>query len=57
MSDELTEMLRHAGFSTVRVMQAGRYDHPVFNGVDGHGRVIGEEINAIEAMALEAAKQ
>jgi predicted SAM-dependent methyltransferase len=54
--DELASALRAVGFTAIRVMPAGNYGDPVFNGVDGHGRVIGDEINTIEAMALEAAK-
>lgn len=56
MVQELGGMLMQAGFTNVRVMPAGSYGFPIFNGVDGHGKVIGAEINAIEAMAMEAAK-
>jgi len=56
MAQELAGMLMRAGFTNVRAMPAGTYGFPIFNGVDGHGRVIGTDINAIEAMAMEAAK-
>lgn len=56
MTEELTAMLERAGFKNVRAMRAGTYGNQIFNGVDGHGRVIGEDINAIEAFALEADK-
>jgi SAM-dependent methyltransferase len=56
MVDELTELLERAGFTNVKSMPAGRYDNPVFQNVDAHGRVIGDDINSIEAFALEAAK-
>jgi hypothetical protein len=55
-ADELASMLQQAGFADVRVMAAGTFAHQIFNGVDGHGRVIGDDITAIEAMAVEAAK-
>jgi SAM-dependent methyltransferase len=54
--DELRDLLQKAGFDPPKSMAAGIYADPVFQGVDGHGRVIGEDINAIEAFALEARK-
>ncbi len=56
MTEELGAMLQHAGFTNVRAMRAGTYANQIFNGVDAHGRIIGEDINAIEAFALEANK-
>lgn len=53
---ELAAMLQQSGFSEMRTMPAGTYGDPVFNGVDGHGKLIGEEINKIEAFAIEARK-
>jgi predicted SAM-dependent methyltransferase len=52
--DELRLMLANAGFGEINVMAAGTFCNPVFNGVDAHGRVIGQEVNAIEAFAAEA---
>lgn len=53
---ELDSMLRGAGFQNTILMRAESYSHAVFNGVDGHGKVVGAAINAIEAMAIEAVK-
>jgi len=53
---ELAQLVQQAGFSSARVMAAGTYGNAVFQGIDGHGRVVGEDINAIEAFALEAVK-
>jgi SAM-dependent methyltransferase len=49
-------VLQQAGFMEIKAMPAGTYGNSIFQDVDGHGRVIGADINAIEAMALEAAK-
>jgi predicted SAM-dependent methyltransferase len=54
--EELGGMLQQVGFGNLRLMKAGSYVNPIFNGVDGHGKVIGEDINAIESMAIEATK-
>jgi hypothetical protein len=54
--DELNALLRAAGFTDLRQMDPNQYGHPIFNGVDGHGKVLGHEINTIESMAIEAAK-
>jgi SAM-dependent methyltransferase len=54
--NELALVLQQAGFMEIKAMPAGTYGHSIFQDVDGHGRIIGAEINAIEAMALEAAK-
>lgn len=56
IAEELAAMLRQAGFQTMHAMKAGSYKDAVFNGVDGHGKLIGEDINAIEAFAIEAQK-
>jgi len=55
-ADELGAMLRQAGFVDLRTMPAGTYGEPIFNGVDGHGKVVGEDVNAFEAFAIEAGK-
>src|SRR5579872_3854447 len=55
-AEELTSLLRGVGFTEIRVMAGGTYGLDVFKGVDGHGRVVGEEFNAIEAIAVEAVK-
>lgn len=56
MRAELAALLRSIGFSDIRFFEAGEYGQPVFNGVDGHGKVIGEKINAMEAFAIETSK-
>jgi predicted SAM-dependent methyltransferase len=53
---ELVAMLAEAGFAELRPLAAGGYGDPVFDGVDGHGKVIGGEVNAVEAFAVEARK-
>jgi hypothetical protein len=40
MADEL---LAEAGFTMLRTMPPGAYGHEIFNGADGHGRVIGSD--------------
>lgn len=54
--EELGAMLRQVGFVDIQSMTAGVYGDPIFNGVDGHGKIIGEDINAIEAFAIETRK-
>jgi predicted SAM-dependent methyltransferase len=54
--DDLGGLLQQAGFRDLRAMPAGTYADAVFHGVDGHGRVIGEDIAAMEAFAIEARK-
>jgi hypothetical protein len=56
VADELLALLREAGFTMLRTMPTGACGHEIFNGADGHGRVIGSDINAMEAFAVEAAK-
>jgi predicted SAM-dependent methyltransferase len=53
---ELTAMLAEAGFAELRPLATGSYGDPVFDGVDGHGKVIGSEVNAVEAFAIEGRK-
>jgi SAM-dependent methyltransferase len=53
---ELGQMLGAVGFAPVLGMASGSYHFPVFNGVDGHDKVVGAGVSALEAMAVEAAK-
>jgi predicted SAM-dependent methyltransferase len=53
---ELDAMLAEAGFGELYHLAAGNYSDPIFAGVDGHGKAVGTEINAIEAFAVEARK-
>ena len=50
--NELAAMFQQAGYSEIRAMAAGSYASTVFSGVDGHGKVIGPDINAIKASSL-----
>ena len=54
MRDELADLLRAVAFGNVVDMLPGSYRGAVFNNVDGHGKVIGDDINSIESMAFEA---
>jgi hypothetical protein len=49
-------MCAEAGFAEPRPLAAGNYDDPVFDGVDGHGKAIGNKVNANEAFAIEGRK-
>jgi predicted SAM-dependent methyltransferase len=53
---ELAAMLQGAGFTDLKFMRASTYGDPTFDGVDGHGKIVGEDINGIEAFAIEARK-
>lgn len=50
---ELCELMEGAGFVDIAITRAGHSDNPMFSGVDGHGRLIGELPNALEAFGLE----
>jgi hypothetical protein len=52
----LVDLLRRIGFVDIVAMAGGTYGNPIFNGVDGHGRMVGDVINSIETMAIEARK-
>jgi len=54
--DELCGMLKNIGFVNLKLLKAGEHAHAAFKGIDSHGKVIGEDINRIEAFALEAEK-
>lgn len=53
---EMRTMLSKIGFIDIEQSHPGRPISHVFNGVEGHPKVIGYEINAMEAFALEALK-
>jgi hypothetical protein len=53
---DLSDLLHQAGFRDLGVMSAGTYGDAVFHGVDGHGKIVGEEFAAMEAFAIEARK-
>jgi predicted SAM-dependent methyltransferase len=54
--EELSEILLNTGFCGLRTLGAGEHGNSVFAGVDSRGKVIGDEINSIEAFALEVRK-
>jgi SAM-dependent methyltransferase len=56
MRGELSDLLKSCGFSGIQFFGAGEYGDRVFDGVDGHGKVIGKKINAMESVAVEATK-
>jgi predicted SAM-dependent methyltransferase len=54
--DDLAEKLRSVGFSSVIETRPNDIDSKFFEGAQGHGRLLGYEINDLCAFALEAAK-
>ncbi len=50
---ELRRRMEAAGFVDIVVTRAGHPDAPVFAGADGHGRLMGDLPNALEAFGLE----
>jgi predicted SAM-dependent methyltransferase len=46
--------LRKSGFVDIVACSPGQSDHSVLQGIEGHGRVIGEDFNRLETMVLEA---
>jgi SAM-dependent methyltransferase len=53
---ELSLAVRRAGFVDIVHTRAGQPHDPIFASVEGHGGVLGDDINAMEAFALEARK-
>jgi predicted SAM-dependent methyltransferase len=51
---ELTLVLWQAGLRKITATTASGYRQPVFKDVQGHARLLGEEMNNLEAFALEA---
>lgn len=52
--EELRSVLNTAGFSELTVTRAACPKHAIFEGVEGHPRMIGVENDALEAFAIEA---
>jgi hypothetical protein len=52
----LRDTLFFAGFDDVRPCQPGQSQDPILQGVEGHGRVIGDRFNTIESCVQEARK-
>ncbi|MBI5772851.1 MAG: methyltransferase domain-containing protein [Verrucomicrobia bacterium] len=52
----LRHALESAGFKDVKVCPPGKSDDPNLNGIECHGKIIGEEYNLFETMVLEAGR-
>lgn len=52
----LCASLFYAGFKSVLPRAPGYSEHVELRGVEGHGKVIGDEFNAIETVVVEATK-
>ena len=55
-TSELRTSLESVGFVDIVENRAGHPQHAIFVGAEGHGDVLGDELNAKEAFALEARK-
>lgn len=44
------------GFTNINITKTDNYINKIFNGIDGHGEIIGNNINDIEAFGIEATK-
>lgn len=51
---ELEDALRALGFRDITPTTASSCAHPIFNGAQGHTRLLGEELNNLQAFGLEA---
>jgi SAM-dependent methyltransferase len=54
--DELVTLLHEVGFTEFSLMRGGQYRNPLFLNVDGHPELVGQRMNEIEAIAIEAQK-
>jgi predicted SAM-dependent methyltransferase len=54
--EELLTYLTRAGFRKIADTAASDFDNAIFDGVQGHGSLVGEELNNLEAFAIEASK-
>lgn len=54
--DELKIHIKRAGFQKITDTPASDFDNVLFDGVQGHGPLVGDELNNLEAFALEASK-
>lgn len=53
----LDDLLGQVGFVESRRYMPGNSDESHLRGVEGHGRIIGEEFNELESMVIEARKR
>jgi len=51
---ELGDAMRQAGLYDLKVTRAGHPHDAVFEGLEGHPRLIGDLVNSLEAFAIEA---
>jgi predicted SAM-dependent methyltransferase len=54
--DDLAEKLRSVGFRSVTETLPNAVDSKIFEAAQGHGQLLGDEINDLSAFALEATK-
>jgi predicted SAM-dependent methyltransferase len=52
--EELRQLLLAAGFTRTTMTSANAVANPIFEDVQGHGRLVGEELNSLEAFGIEA---
>jgi predicted SAM-dependent methyltransferase len=53
----LRDLLERAGFATIERKAVGQSFHAMLQDLEGHGDVIGQEMNRYETMVLEATKR
>ncbi len=54
--DYLKELMKYCGFKKVQLCKIQKSSDPVFQNLESHGKVIGEKINEIESLVIEATK-
>lgn len=54
--DYLEKLMSHCGFKEVQQCEIQKSREPVFDNLGRHGKTIGDGINAIESLAVEAVK-
>ena len=54
--ETLKESLQSVGFKYIRKVEIGKSEIPALNGIEYHGRIIGETNNILESMVIEAYK-
>jgi predicted SAM-dependent methyltransferase len=52
--EELRLLLLDAGFTTITMTSANDCSNPIFQNAQGHPRLLGEELNDLEAFGIEA---
>jgi predicted SAM-dependent methyltransferase len=52
----LTKLLANSGFAEIRKVQVGHSEVSILCGIEGHGKTIGDMMNRIESLVLEAVK-